>query len=343
MTRVGVIGCGYWGPNLLRNLLALKNCEVAGACDKDERRRRYIETQYPGVRTTSDYHDFLADPDLDAVVIATPIRTHGPLACEFLQAGKHVFVEKPLAENTETALRMIRTAAAHGRRLMVGHTFIYSSPVRLIRDLIESGELGDILYINSRRLNLGLFQSDINVTWDLAPHDLSIILSWLDTSPKYVSCRGAAHFQKGIEDVTDLTLIFPDDVFVCIQSSWVDPRKVREMTIVGTKKMVVYDDTESLEKVRVYDKHVDTPPHYDTYAEFHFSYHYGDVSIPYLRQLEPLRVEMQHFLDCIGNGGACLSGGEEGLEVVRILERAHESLRTGSAQLPITEGAVTYA
>jgi predicted dehydrogenase len=296
---------------------------------------------YGGLETTTDYRQLVEDTSLDAVVIATPVHTHKQLAADFLAAGKHAFVEKPLSDSVASGKDMVRTAADTGRVLMVGHTYVYSEPVRQIKRIIESGEIGDVLYVNSRRLNLGIFQQDINVMWDLAPHDLSIILYFLDQDPVTVSCQGSDHFNRGIEDVTNLSLMFSDGVFANLQSSWLDPRKVREMTIVGSKKMIVYDDTEPIEKIRVYDKRVEAPPHYDTYAEFHFSYHYGDISIPYIQQAEPLKVEAQHFLDCIGDHGECecLSSGEEGLRVVRILERANESLRSNGARIPLIPAA----
>jgi len=331
MLSVAIIGCGYWGPNLLRNLWSLGGCKVTAACDKDQERLSHMAQLYSGLHTTSDSDEILHDDSVDAVVIATPVFTHRDLGTSFLNAGKHVFVEKPLADSVAAGRDLVAAAKANDRQLMVGHTFVYSSPVRRIKEIINSGEIGDVLYISTRRLNLGLFQPDINVMWDLAPHDLSIILYLLGTSPVSVSCTGADHFGRTIEDVTDLTLMFPDNVFVNVQSSWLDPRKTREMTIVGTKKMIWYDDTEPLEKIRIYDKRVEVPPHYDTYAEFQFSYHYGDVSIPYIKQVEPLKVETQHFIDCIENDIDCLSSGEEGLKVVEILEKANESLQSGAS------------
>jgi predicted dehydrogenase len=333
MINVAVIGCGYWGPNLLRNLWSLPGCTVLGVCDKDQDRLDHMASLYAGLRTVQDHEELLSEKNLDAVVVATPVNSHNPLAIECLSAGKHVFVEKPLADSVEAGTEMVNAAAAASRVLMVGHTYVYSPPVNQIKEIVDSGEIGDVLYINSRRLNLGLFQKDINVMWDLAPHDLSIILYLLGHDPVTVSCQGADHFNRGIEDITNLTLMFPNEVLVSVQSSWLDPRKIREMTIVGSKKMIVYDDTEPLEKVKIYDKRVEVPPHYDTYAEFQFSYHYGDISIPYVKQAEPLKIETQHFLSCIEEGCECQSGGEEGLRVVSILERANESLHSNGARI----------
>jgi predicted dehydrogenase len=223
---------------------------------------------------------------------------------------------------------------------MIGHTFLYSAPVRKIAEIVRAGDIGDIRYINSRRLNLGLFQKDINVAWDLAPHDISIILYILDEFPLSLNCQGNAHVTPNIEDVTNMSLSFRQKRFATIQSSWLEPRKVREMTIVGTRRMIVYDDLQTLEKVRIYDVRVDRPPHYDTFAEFHYSYHYGDSYIPHIKQEEPLKMECQHFIDCIENGTKPMSSGREGLEMVRILEASSVSLKNGGAPFvfPQTNG-----
>lgn len=218
---------------------------------------------------------------------------------------------------------------------MVGHTFVYSQPVRKIREIIDSGELGEIQYISARRLNLGLFQNDINVAWDLAPHDISIILYTLEDIPVSVNCQGKAHIHPEIEDVTNMTLNFSNGGFATIQSSWLDPNKVREMTFVGSKKMLVYDDTQPNEKLKIYDKRVEAPPYYDTFAEFHYSYHYGDMYSPHLKQIEPLKVEAEHFLNCIKYGNKPESCGQEALKVVQILEAASESLKIGGGKVEI--------
>jgi predicted dehydrogenase len=220
---------------------------------------------------------------------------------------------------------------------MVGHTFIYSTPVRKIKEIIDAGQLGQLQYISSRRLNLGLFQKDINVAWDLAPHDISIILYIMNEKLESVNCQGKAHVNPDIEDVTNMALNFTNSGFATIQSSWLDPNKIREMIFVGSKKMLVYDDIEPNEKIKIYDKRVEAPPHYDTFAEFQYSYHYGDMYAPYLKMVEPLKVECQHFLDCIENGIKPLSSGKEGLEVVQILEAASQSLKNGGAKVVICD------
>jgi predicted dehydrogenase len=240
-----------------------------------------------------------------------------------------------MATSVEECQNLLAIAADKQLTVMIGHTFVYSPPVRKIKKIIESGELGEILYISSRRLNLGLFQKDINVAWDLAPHDISIILNVIEEDPVSVNCQGKAHVNPQIEDVTNMTLNFENGGFATIQSSWLDPNKVREMTFVGSKKMLVYDDLEPNEKIKIFDKRVEVPPHYDTFAEFHYAYHYGDIYSPYLKQSEPLRVEALHFLECMKSGCRPESCGQEGLKVVQILEAASESLRNGGEQVEI--------
>ena len=335
MTNVAVVGCGYWGPNLIRNFSSLSECHVKKICDMDSGRLEHMRRLYPGLETTEDIDDVVHDAEIDAVVIATPVRFHFEMGKKCLEAGKHTFIEKPMAMSVAESSILNELAEKQQLTLMVGHTFIYSSPVRKIREIIRSGDLGDILYISSRRLNLGLFQKDINVAWDLAPHDISIILYTLGEIPISVNCQGKAHFTKGVEDVTNITLNLSNGGFSTIQSSWLDPNKVREMTFVGSRKMLVYDDLEPIEKIKVYDKRVEIPPHYDTFAEFHYAYHYGDMYSPYLKQSEPLKVECKHFLDCIKTGEKSDSSGTEGLQVVQILEASSKSLKNGGSEIQI--------
>ncbi len=335
MYDVAVVGCGYWGPNLIRNLVSLPECRVKLICDKDPARLSSILALYPGLKGTAEFSDVLSDQNIEAVFIVTPVRTHFPLAGQALEAGKHVFVEKPLAVSSDEALGLIQLAEKRSLTLMVGHTFIYSSPVRKIKEVIDSGYLGEVMHISARRLNLGLFQRDINVVWDLAPHDISIILYLLGQDPVSVNCQGKAHITPGIEDIANLSLGFVNGSFASVHVSWIDPRKVREITIVGSKRMVVYDDLEPLEKIKIYEKSVEAPPHYDTFAEFQYSYHYGDVVSPFLKLVEPLKVECQHFLDCIASGARPDTSGSEGLKVTRILEAANRSLALGGASVPL--------
>ena len=329
--KVGVVGCGYWGPNLIRNFRTLTDCNLSLICDANKKRLQHLRSLYPEVEGCTDYDHLLNGTGLDAVVIATPVGTHFKMAKASLLAGKHTFIEKPMAATSAECEELIEIAKANGLVLMIGHTFLYSAPVRKIKELVDSGDIGEIRYVSSRRLNLGLFQKDINVAWDLAPHDISIILHIMQDSPESVNCWGKAHVTPGIEDISILGLSFPNQRCAIVQSSWLDPRKVREMTIVGSRRMIVYDDIETLEKVKIFDARVDRPPHYDTFAEFHYSYHYGDIYVPYIKQEEPLKVECQHFLDCISQGKKPLTSGDHGLQLVRILEASSESLRQNGA------------
>ncbi len=333
--KVGVVGCGYWGPNLVRNFRSLGDCELKMMCDMNEHRLTHLKTLYPEVEGSVDYDHMLNGIGLDAVVIATTVKAHFPLAKASLLAGKHTMIEKPLASSTAQCEELIEIAKKNGLVLMIGHTFLYSPAVRKIKQIVDAGDIGDIRYISARRLNLGLFQKDINVAWDLAPHDISIIQYIMGEQPVTVNCRGSAHITPGVEDVTTMCLSFRKQQTAVIQSSWLDPRKVREMTIVGSQRMIVYDDVAPLEKIRIFDARVECPPHYDTFAEFHYAYHHGDVYAPYIKPEEPLKVECQHFLDSIRNGTAPLSGGWEGMQLVQILEASSESLRRGGGPVEL--------
>lgn len=343
MTRVGVVGCGYWGPLLVRNFRTLPDCLLTAICDPRQDRLDHLRSLYPGTAGVRDYGEFLKMAELDAVVIATPVNYHYEMAKAALLAGKHTFIEKPMAASSTQCEELIEIAESKDLVLMVDHTFLYSSAVEKIMEIVRAGDIGDIRYINSRRLNLGLFQKDINVAWDLAPHDISIILHILGELPSSVNCQGNAHVTPKIEDVTNISLSFGDKRFATIQSSWLEPRKVREMTIVGTHRMIVYDDLKAREKIQIYDVRVERPPHYDTFAEFEYSYHYGDSYIPHVRQTEPLKAVCEHFLDCIANGVEPMSGGHEGLQLVRILEAATLSLKSNGAGIPIAPSAKAMA
>jgi predicted dehydrogenase len=331
---VGVVGCGYWGPLLVRNFKGLPNCRLKAVCDVSEARLKHVRGLYSDVEGVSDYDQLLNGVDLDAVVLATPVKHHYSMAKASLLAGKHTLIEKPMAASSAECEELNAIAKQKGLVLMIGHTFLYSSAVRKIVEIIQAGDIGDIRYINSRRLNLGLFQKDINVAWDLAPHDISIILHILGEFPVTVNCSGNAHVTPEIEDVTNMSLSFRHKRFATIQSSWLEPRKVREMTIVGTRRMIVYDDLQTSEKIRIYDVRVERPPHYDSFAEFHYSYHYGDSYIPHIDQVEPLKTECQHFIDCIETGAEPITSGQDGLELVKILEAASLSLKANGA--PVT-------
>jgi predicted dehydrogenase len=335
--NIGVTGCGYWGPNLIRNFRSLPGCRVKTACDFSNERLRYIKQLYPEVETTVKFDDLINDPDISAICVATPVWTHFELAKKSLESGKHTFVEKPLSSTADQCRKLIEIADEKQLILMTGHTFIYSAPVNKIKEIYENGDIGEILYVSSQRMNLGLFQKDINAAWDLAPHDISIIKYVIGADVISVNCQGEAHINPGVEDVTNLSLKFSSKAFATIQNSWLDPNKVRRMTFVGSKRMILYDDNEPLEKIKIYDKRVEVPPHYDTFGEFHYSYHYGDMYAPYLKQIEPLKVQCEHFLFCINNGQEPNSSGNEGLEVVEVLEAASKSLEKGGASVDISQ------
>lgn len=332
---VGVVGCGYWGPNLIRNFRSLPNCRLKAMCDISEARLKHLGALYPEVQPETDYAKMIADPEIDAVAIATAVRLHHPLAKAALLAGKHVMIEKPMASSGAECEELNVIARQKGLVIMVGHTFLYSPAVRKIKEIVDNHDIGDIRYISARRLNLGLFQKDINVAWDLAPHDISIIQYIMAEKPHSVNCRGEAHVTPGVEDVTSMSLHFSKNRSAIIQSSWLDPRKIREMTIVGSRRMVVYDDVAPQEKIKIFDARVERPPHYDTFGEFHYAYHYGDIYTPYLKQDEPLKMECLHFLDCIRFNNTPLTSGSFGAEVVQILEASSASLKQNGAPVGI--------
>ena len=333
--NIAVVGCGYWGPNLIRNFNQNVTCRMKVACDLRKERLDHIAELYPGIEITRDYKDIVRNNAIDAVAIATPVYTHFSLAMEALGNGKHVLIEKPMASTTKQCIELIEYAKKQDRILMVGHTFEYTSAVNKAREIFQSGELGDILYIYSMRVNLGLFQNDINVIWDLAPHDISIIIYLLGKAPETVGAYGKAHFKGGIEDVATITLDFGNGAVAFVHSSWLDPNKIRLTNVVGTKKMLVYDDISPNEKIKIYDKGVEVPPHYDTFADFQFSYRYGDIIIPRLQEYEPLRMECGHFLECIRDKKVPRTDGINGLRVVSVLEAANTSIKNGGGMVPV--------
>ena len=325
---VGVVGCGYWGPKLIRNFQAIPGADLRVVVDLREDRLEHIRGLYPGVRTATDFADLLKSP-VAAVAIATPVGTHYQMVRDALLHDKHVLVEKPLTDDSGQARELIDLARERERVLMVGHTFEYNPAVDYLKAFIASGELGRVYYINCTRVNLGIFQQDINVIWDLAPHDVSILLYVLGMTPDRVSARGAAYVQPQIEDVAYVTLNFPTGIMADVRVSWLDPCKIRRITVVGSKKMIVYDDVEPIEKIKIYDKGVDSPPYSDTMEQFRLSYRYGDITTPAISNAEPLQVECSHFLDCVRHGHSPRSDGQVGLQVVKILEGAERSLRNG--------------
>jgi predicted dehydrogenase len=327
MIKVGVIGCGYWGPKLARNFHELPCTELSWVCDSRQERLDHLKGLYPHVQTTRDHRDLLVS-DVDAVAVATPVSTHHRLALEALRADKHLLVEKPIAACVQEAEEIVVEGERRGLAVMVGHTFEFNPAVEAVKEIIARGDLGEIYYINGTRVNLGLFQPDINVVWDLAPHDVSILLFIMDLKPEEVSARGGAYVQsqKGIHDVAYLTFYYPNKVLADIRVSWLDPCKIRRYTVVGSKKMLVYDDVEPEDKILIYDKGVDVPPYSDTEEEFHLSYRYGDIDPYPFKWVEPLRAECRHFADCIADGSRPRSCSGTGLKVVTVLEAAQRSL-----------------
>jgi predicted dehydrogenase len=326
MIRVGVIGYGYWGPNLVRNFAEEPGSRVVAVSDLRLERLAPVQARYPTVKTTTDHRDLFADPTIDAIVIATPVSTHFDLTMQALQAGKHVLVEKPLTATSEQGMRLIEEAERRKRVLMVDHTFVYTSAVRKIRELVMGNELGEIQYYDSVRVNLGLFQHDVNVVWDLAVHDLSIMDYVLTSHPVAVSATGISHFPGEPENIAYLTLFFADWLIGHVHVNWLAPVKVRRTLIGGNNRMIVYDDLEPSEKVKVYDKGVVVNKNPDSVYQMLISYRTGDMWAPHLDMTEALRTEALHFVRCIEKGERAITDGQAGLRVVRILEAATRSL-----------------
>jgi predicted dehydrogenase len=315
----------------------MADADLTWVSDLDATRLQRVKSQYPALQTTNSFDEMLRS-DVDAVVVATPIWTHYRLAKAALLAGKHVMVEKPLTNSAVEAEELTQLAESLGLTLMVGHTFVYNGAVRALRDIVASGEIGEVYYVDAARLNLGLFQTKTNVLWDLAPHDLSILLYVLERDPIAVSARGSASVTPGVHDVAYLEVRFPDSLLAHVHLSWLDPCKVRRVTIVGSKKMVVYNDLHEVEKIRIYDKGVERPYETDRFSDFHLTYRYGGVNVPYIPVEEPLRRQCEHFVDCIRTGARPQSDGRVGTKVVRILEEADRSLHNGGARESLIGG-----
>ena len=332
--KVGVIGAGYWGPNIIRNLYEIPEADLRMVVDLRQERLDHIKERYPEVAVTKEVEDLLAS-DVEAVAICTPVSTHYPLAMDCLRAGKHVLVEKPLTRDSQEARQMIALGHEKNRRIMAGHTFVYNPAVRALKEIIDRGEIGEIYYVNSTRVNLGLYQPDVNVIWDLAPHDVSILLYVLGMEPVAASARGGKFAKAGVHDVAYLTLYFPNGIMADMRVSWLDPCKIRSITIVGSKKMIVYDDIEPNDKIKIYDKGVDVHPYTDTYEEFHLAYRYGDITVYPIEWQEPLKLECLEFIRSVRTGTPTCSDGEDGLKVVEILEAAQKSLVNGHMKEPV--------
>jgi predicted dehydrogenase len=323
--NIAQIGVGYWGPNLLRNLVANKSCEVKKVVDLSKERRHFVRDLYPSVRVSYRVEDIINDADIEAVVIATPVATHIDLAMKCLEAGKHILVEKPMATNVKEIRQIGKLAEEKRLVAMVGHTFLFNAAVRYVKTLIESGELGDIRYIYSQRVNLGRIRNDVDALWNLAPHDISIIQYWLnEPEPIHVTRNGMDYVQNGIDDVVFMNIEYPGNIIANIHVSWLDPHKIRKMTIVGSEKMVVYDDLAE-NKITIYDKGIDRMAvlgegmDFDDPRSFSFNHRSGDVTIPKIKWVEPLKEEIEHFVDCIRTEIDCLTGVDHAEKVVQIL------------------------
>jgi predicted dehydrogenase len=327
-TTVALVGFGYWGPNLLRNYAEIPSVDVRWVCDTRPEALQKARRRHPTIQTTTAIGDVLADDGLDAVLVATPISTHHELSRAALLAGKHVFVEKPLASSVAACNDLIATASERDLTLMVGHTFIYSPPVRKVKELIDGGELGEVRFATMQRVNLGLHQKDASVIWDLAAHDLSILDYWLGEMPETISSLGRDCMRDGIPDVAFLSLQYRSGIVASVDVSWLSPVKLRRTVVVGTRKMLVYDDTEPAEKVKLFD-HGAGFREPESFAEFQMVYHTGDIVSPRIDATEPLRLEAEHFLQCVGDGREPISGGAMGLRVVAALEAAEASMGTG--------------
>jgi len=330
MVNIAQIGVGYWGPNLLRNLMMNKRCRVHAVAELSPERRDYVQGLYPAVQVTDDFDAICADPAIDAVVIATPVATHFEMGMKALEGGKHILVEKPLARSVDEVEELEKLAARKNLQVMVGHTFLFNAAVRYAKEFIESGKLGQIRYLYSQRLNLGRIRSDVDALWNFAPHDISIIQYWLgDPNPLSVVRRGIGYIQPEVDDVVFLNIIYPNKIMANIHVSWLDPHRIRSMVIVGSEKMVIYDDTEE-NKIAIYDKGIDRRAALGKNMDFDnqhfpvFDHRSGDVFLPKINFQEPLKVELDHFIDCISNGTECLTGITHAKRVVDILEKASD-------------------
>ena len=339
MIRIAVVGAGHWGPHLIRNFHNQQESTVVCVADLDPLRLQEISARYPEMRTTRIPEEAVQAANVDAVVVATPTTTHHPLAKLALESGKHVLVEKPLASSAAQGQELCDLAAAQNITLMVGHVFVFNAGVRYVKNYLASGKLGRVFYISMIRTNLGPVRMDVNAAWDLATHDLSIASYWLEKEPISASAIGGTWINPGLEDAIFANLRYPEDILVNLQVSWLNPRKTRDITLVGDTQMLVLDDMNSVEPVRIYDKGIAservTPQFTDTYASFRASIREGDITLPRVPVGEPLKAECQHFLECIAYGKEPITGGREGLKVVRTLEAIDRSIRAGGRAEPV--------
>lgn len=336
MVSIGVIGYGYWGPNLVRSFSAMPDVNIKVVCDINPSALDRCRENHPGVELTTDSDDVFRDESVDAVVLALPAELHAEFARQALVSGKHVFVEKPLAMTVPDAEELVDLVDETGQILFVGHLLIYHPAVEQLKKLIDLGELGQIYYLYTQRVNLGIVRTRENALWSLAPHDISVLLYLLDETPCSVSATGASYIQEGIEDTVFVHLKFSERKMAHVHVSWLDPHRVRRITVVGQKKMAVFDDVEPLEKIRIYDRSVEKPSPYSNYGEA-LAVRFGDINIPHIRMVEPLKMECRHFIDCINQGEQPKTDVSQGLEVVRVLDAAQQSLKEGGAEIIIGE------
>jgi predicted dehydrogenase len=336
MINVGVIGSGYWGPNLIRNFVSCPDTNLIWACDIDECQLKKVLAPYPNVRGTLDYNEILADNSVDAVAIATPVHSHFPIGKACLENGKHVLIEKPLASTISEGEELVKLSKEKDLKLMCDHTYCYTGTVRKIKEIIQSGTLGHLLYYDSVRINLGLFQQDINVVWDLAPHDLSIIDFLIDEDPVQVSVHGASHAGNGIENIAYLTLQYQDSFMSHFHLNWLSPLKIRMTIICGTEKMLVWNDLEPSEKIKIYDKGVEVKPcERDKREQLFISYRSGDMYSPGIEHTEALSLVVKEFAECIKDSRPAMTDGRSGLRILRILENADRSIKAEGANVRI--------
>ncbi len=335
MINVGVVGYGYWGPNLVRNFVASPDANVVTVCDRDAGRLQKVQALYPAINVTTSAEEMIADPNIDAVIVATPVDAHFPIAMAALKAGKHVFVEKPITSTADQARQLVEEAAKRNLVLHVDHTFVYTGAVRKMHELIRTDAFGQVRYYDSTRVNLGLFQHDVNVLWDLAVHDLSIMAYVLGQTPVAVSATGHTHMPGQPEYAAFLTVFFGGDTIAHINVNWLSPVKVRRTLVGGDKQMIVYDDNEPSEKIRLYDKGINVTETPEDVRKLLISYRTGDLWIPKLQELEALAVEAAHFCACIRGEETSLTGGEAGLELVQILEAANRSMANRGAPVEL--------
>jgi predicted dehydrogenase len=339
MVRVAVIGAGHWGPNLIANFHDHRRSEVVRVIDRDPARREAVKNRFRDVEVGDDAATAIEDPSIDAVIIATPTKSHFPLAKAALEAGKHVLVEKPMADNVRDAEALCEIAEACSRILMVGHIFVFNAASQQAKQYLTDGDLGRIYYISMTRTNLGPIRIDVNAAWDLASHDIALASYWLDALPESVSATGRDWINNGVEDAVFATLRYPQDVLVHLHASWLHPRKTRDISVVGEKRMLTFDDISLTEPLRIYDKQVSeersNPSFVDSFATFRMVVSEGDISVPKVPASQPLRNECDHFLDCIESGETPITDGREGLAVVRTLDAINRSLQAGGREISV--------